>query len=157
MNELLVDTQRFLAKACSQVGKPYLFGRKGPDAYDCSGLVTWALREAGGPDLRFTYSSQRMFEEFEVALRPAPTDVVLALYGFPGDSAPHVNHVMLTVGDGRVFGACGGDHSTLTLEAAKLRKAEVRFRPSVTYRPDFLGYRRLAYRLAVPTPGVPNA
>lgn len=32
------------AKACSLIGKPYVFGAAGPDSYDCSGLtlVAWA-------------------------------------------------------------------------------------------------------------------
>jgi len=39
------------AKACSLIGKPYIFGDAGPDGYDCSGLtlVAWA---AAGVSLR---------------------------------------------------------------------------------------------------------
>ena len=31
----------------AQIGKPYLFGATGPDAFDCSGLVMMAYRSAG--------------------------------------------------------------------------------------------------------------
>jgi peptidoglycan DL-endopeptidase CwlO len=33
--------------AMTQIGKPYLWGAAGPDAYDCSGLVMWAYAHVG--------------------------------------------------------------------------------------------------------------
>jgi cell wall-associated NlpC family hydrolase len=36
-----------IAYAEEQIGKPYLFGGTGPDAFDCSGLVMMAYRAAG--------------------------------------------------------------------------------------------------------------
>jgi cell wall-associated NlpC family hydrolase len=44
------------AAALSQRGKPYVWGAKGPNSFDCSGLTQWAWAQAGvrlGPD---TYS-----------------------------------------------------------------------------------------------------
>jgi peptidoglycan DL-endopeptidase CwlO len=38
---------KVLAHAAAQLGKPYLFGATGPDAYDCSGLAMMACRAAG--------------------------------------------------------------------------------------------------------------
>jgi peptidoglycan DL-endopeptidase CwlO len=38
---------KILAYAAAQLGKPYLFGGTGPDAYDCSGLAMMAYRAAG--------------------------------------------------------------------------------------------------------------
>ena len=38
---------KVLAYAAAQLGKPYLFGGTGPDAFDCSGLVMMAYRAAG--------------------------------------------------------------------------------------------------------------
>ncbi len=38
---------KILAFAEAQLGKPYLYGATGPDAYDCSGLVRMAYRAAG--------------------------------------------------------------------------------------------------------------
>jgi cell wall-associated NlpC family hydrolase len=38
---------KILAWAESQLGKPYLYGATGPDAYDCSGLAMMAYRAAG--------------------------------------------------------------------------------------------------------------
>lgn len=31
----------------SKLGAPYVYGAAGPNAFDCSGLVQWAYREAG--------------------------------------------------------------------------------------------------------------
>jgi cell wall-associated NlpC family hydrolase len=33
--------------ALSKQGSPYVFGAKGPDEFDCSGLVQWSFRQAG--------------------------------------------------------------------------------------------------------------
>ena len=38
---------KILAYAEAQLGKPYLYGAAGPDAYDCSGLAMMAYRAAG--------------------------------------------------------------------------------------------------------------
>jgi len=38
---------KILAYAGAQLGKPYIYGATGPDAYDCSGLVMMAYRAAG--------------------------------------------------------------------------------------------------------------
>jgi len=39
--------QTVLKAAESRIGAPYLYGGAGPDAFDCSGLVTYAHRQAG--------------------------------------------------------------------------------------------------------------
>ncbi|WP_040795365.1 C40 family peptidase [Nocardia higoensis] len=36
-----------LDAALSKVGSPYVYGAAGPNAFDCSGLVQWAYRQAG--------------------------------------------------------------------------------------------------------------
>ncbi|APE34068.1 hydrolase [Nocardia mangyaensis] len=36
-----------LDAALSKIGSPYVYGAAGPDAFDCSGLVQWAYRQAG--------------------------------------------------------------------------------------------------------------
>lgn len=44
-----------VAAVRSQIGKPYRWSATGPDAFDCSGLVYWALKSSGYPDVpRFT-------------------------------------------------------------------------------------------------------
>ncbi|MFK8851165.1 C40 family peptidase [Streptomyces sp. Ac-502] len=36
-----------LKSMLDQVGKPYVWGATGPDAFDCSGLIVWGWRQAG--------------------------------------------------------------------------------------------------------------
>lgn len=50
---------RAVQAALAQLGKPYVWGSKGPNSFDCSGLIQWAYRQAGvnlGPD---TYTQIR--------------------------------------------------------------------------------------------------
>ncbi|MDI6872366.1 MAG: NlpC/P60 family protein [Bacillota bacterium] len=46
----------------SKVGAPYVFGGRGPDSFDCSGLVTWAYKEVV-PGIRFCIGGGRMAED----------------------------------------------------------------------------------------------
>lgn len=141
-----IDGKEFLAAALRHVGCPYIWGSRGPESFDCSGLITYALWECGGPDWRKSHNAERLFRELEPMLLEVrdigemriPVDAPagsLAFYGPPGG----VNHVMLAVGDGRVFGACGGGSGTTTPQ----RGACVQYRPSARYRPDLLSWRRL--------------
>src|SRR2546423_592560 len=36
-----------LRVAMTQLGKPYVWGAAGPNAYDCSGLVQWSFKRVG--------------------------------------------------------------------------------------------------------------
>ncbi len=47
--------QTVISAAQSQVGKPYVWGATGPNAYDCSGLVQYAYSQAGKNVGRTTY------------------------------------------------------------------------------------------------------
>lgn len=138
----------FLDAVLSKENAPYLWGAKGPDNFDCSGLVTWALLQAGCRDWRQTHSSHVLWNVLEpldelvetdgrIIQKPQPGD--LAFYGAPG----RINHVMVVWGDGRVIGACGGNSDTTGIAEALKRNAKVRFRSSLNYRPDFRGYRKL--------------
>jgi cell wall-associated NlpC family hydrolase len=46
-----------IAFALAQVGKPYVWGAKGPDSFDCSGL-TWASWHAAGKEIGSSTSTQ---------------------------------------------------------------------------------------------------
>lgn len=41
--------------ARAQIGKPYGWGKDGPDSFDCSGLVSYCLRQAGVVPAGFRY------------------------------------------------------------------------------------------------------
>lgn len=145
------DVERFWNVALSHEGAPYLWGRKGPDAFDCSGLITNCGYKAGGPDWRFTQNAQGLADVLQPIARLAPRQMGLVLYGHSLDVA---THVMIVVGDGRVYGATGGDHTTTSLQAAHLRKACVKFQSRVDYRPDVIGFR--AFELREPSTPQPK-
>lgn len=128
----------FLAWLQAQEGKPYVWGGKGMAAFDCSGLVTAGFQAVGVPGWgdfeRLHVYSAALWKNLPDVETPLPGD--LAFYG-----APHIRHVMVWWGDGRVLGACGGGSTTTTVEEAARRRARVQFRPTHLYRPDFRGFR----------------
>lgn len=79
----------------AQLGKPYLFGGTGPDAFDCSGLVMMAYRAAG---VNIPRTSQQQWAQ----LPHVPADKVLPgdLVFFAGsDGTPAApGHVGLVIG-----------------------------------------------------------
>ena len=115
---------------------PYIWGGRGPLTFDCSGWVTYNLYKAGGPDWRKTHNSDSLWAALPPTEKPFPGD--LAFYGPPHD----ITHVMVWIGDGCVAGACGGDSTTTTLEAAFESGARVMRKATHLYRKDFRGFRR---------------
>jgi cell wall-associated NlpC family hydrolase len=113
---------------------PYIWAAKGPDNFDCSGLVTWGFKESGGPDMRLNYNADRLFNLLEETETPRPGD--LCFYGHKG----HASHVMVYIGP-LVYGATGGNSGTHTA----VSHAKVQYRSGVNYRPDLLGYRKLPF------------
>lgn len=135
---------RFVTMAFDQLGKPYVWGADGPDAFDCSGLICWIRKELGLGDWSKTHTSQRMWNECDPVAEVFPGD--LCFYGNPPTKSKpftdaKVSHVMIWYGDGRVIGASGGNRDTISIEVARKQNACVKFRKDVHYRPDFLGYR----------------
>ncbi len=129
----------FLERALSLLGVPYIWGGKSSTGIDCSGLVTVALFDAGGPDWRSTRWSGRLHAELPSVDVLSPGDLV-----FYGPSETAISHVMVHVAEGLLVGACGGDAGCRTLNEAARRKARVKFRHLADYRPhDIRGFRRL--------------
>ena len=88
----------FLKKLAEQNGKPYRWGHKGPDEFDCSGLISYCLRESGAIP-NFSYkTSDGMHNDF----KKIPYDQVQ-----PGDILWHPGHVMVYIKDGLTFEAKG--------------------------------------------------
>jgi cell wall-associated NlpC family hydrolase len=78
--------------AKDQIGKPYLWGGTGPDAYDCSGLVMEAYAAAG---VTIPRTSQEQWADLPHAGSPQAGDLVF----FPGEdgtreSPGHVGMVL---------------------------------------------------------------
>jgi peptidoglycan DL-endopeptidase CwlO len=85
-----------------QLGKPYLWGATGPDAFDCSGLVMMAYRTAGINIERTTFQ-QWAAERHVPAAQVQPGDLVF----FAGADGTPTNpgHVGLVIGNGQMIEA----------------------------------------------------
>ena len=109
------------------------------DGRDCSGVVTCALRAAGGPDWRATHNADTLHDELAAPDAGAELPGDLCLYGTPG----HGTHVMVLLALDLVIGASGGGSTTTTLTRALEQGASVRVHRRHLYRRDFIGFRRL--------------
>lgn len=84
-----------LRAALSRQGAPYIWGAEGPNAFDCSGLVRWAYRQAGVLLPRSSWQQARVGRAVVSGLRPGD---LIALYR-------PVSHIGIYVGDGRYVNA----------------------------------------------------
>jgi cell wall-associated NlpC family hydrolase len=85
---------KILAYAEAQLGKPYIFGEAGPDAFDCSGLVMMAYRAAGITIPR-TSQAQWAFGRQIAAGQVQPGDLVFFAGADGSPAAPgHVGIVL---------------------------------------------------------------
>jgi len=91
-----------IAYAEAQLGKPYLFGGTGPDAFDCSGLVMMAYR-AAGIDIERTSEQQWATERRIPAAQAEPGDLVFFAGADGTPTSP--GHVGLVIGDGKMIEA----------------------------------------------------
>lgn len=88
--------RRALAKARTRAGKPYRYGATGPNAFDCSGLTSWAYKKAGKKLPRTSGAQARAAKRVK---KPRPGDLVFFHNG------GSVYHVGLYAGKGKVFHA----------------------------------------------------
>ena len=94
---------KILQYALAQRGKPYLWGGTGPDAFDCSGVIYAAYREAGLSIPRTTFGQW----PFGVRIKEGdeqPGDLVFFNSG-PGTSPDNPGHVGLVVSKGKMLEA----------------------------------------------------
>ena len=107
-----------VATARAQLGKPYLWGGAGPDAFDCSGLTRFAWRAAG-------ITLPRDAAAQAVATTPVDLSALLpgdlVFYGSP------IGHVGLYIGGGQMIEAA---HSGVPVRVADI------------HRPDLVGAGR---------------
>ncbi len=91
-----------IAFARAQLGKPYLWGGTGPDAFDCSGLVMMAYR-AAGVDIPRTSQQQWIWGPRVAPGHQEPGDLVF-FAGSDGTSTSP-GHVGLVIGNGLMIEA----------------------------------------------------
>jgi peptidoglycan DL-endopeptidase CwlO len=82
--------------AMSKIGSPYRYGASGPNAFDCSGLMSWAFKQAG-------VSLPRTSRAMSQVGTPVSRDELR-----PGDLVffyKPVSHVGMYIGDGKIVHA----------------------------------------------------
>ena len=104
--------------ALSKLGRPYVWGAKGPNEFDCSGLVQWAYRQAGvalGPD---TYTQ---IGEGVPVTAPRPGDLIFPSRAM-GSRGP--GHVVLAISATQAIEAPGRGMSVrlISLPAGAIRR-----------------------------------
>ncbi len=91
----------FLGYVELALGQPYVWGAHSWGAYDCSGLISWALAESGieAADFRLTAEGLRGYYPAINDFDALPGDLVFYSTGGPAD------HVEVLLDGGRVAGA----------------------------------------------------
>jgi cell wall-associated NlpC family hydrolase len=127
--------QDFVALCKSKLGAPYIWGSNGPDSFDCSGLVVFALRKLQLIPQASDYSAKML-----CMASPARTkDVKPGDLAFYGPDIGRISHVSIALDGTHFLSASGGDSTTTTAEAAKKAHACVKLHSRAAYRPDFIG------------------
>jgi cell wall-associated NlpC family hydrolase len=111
-----------IAYARAQLGRPYLWGGTGPDAFDCSGLAMMAYRSAGVTIAR-TSQDQWATERHVPASQVQPGDLVF----FAGSDGTMTDpgHVGIVIGGGKMIQALGTGYPIMV---------------SSWHRPDLVGF-----------------
>ncbi|HEX7131476.1 MAG TPA: C40 family peptidase [Iamia sp.] len=89
--------------ARQQIGRPYTYGGSSPSSgFDCSGLTSWAWKQAGVTSIPRTSRDQHRWAKSIPRDQLQPGDLVFYSSGGPSGT---VSHVALYAGDGRIIHA----------------------------------------------------
>ena len=153
-------TRAVVGWALKQVGKPYIWAGRGDYVlrdgkrvstaavgvdgglvFDCSGLVTAAIKAASGVDLTLNWNADRLWRQLPVADEETDDGDDNYRLRFYGPKQGPASHVAITLGNGLIIEAAGGDSKTLTYKDALMSGAcvAVRFETRV----DVKGNRSL--------------
>lgn len=97
-----------IAIAASKIGKPYAYGGKGSDSFDCSGFVYWCLNQAG---VRQSYLTSAGWENVNNYTQILDFNSIRA-----GDIVVANGHVGIAAGDGEVIDA-SSSHGKVVLRS----------------------------------------
>lgn len=96
--------ESFIEACRAQLGKPYVWGAAGPNSFDCSGLVTYALRQAGSTTGRLNaagFSQNSNWEKITSMGALEPGDLIF----YYNNARTKVGHVGVYAGDGMMIDA----------------------------------------------------
>lgn len=102
-----VSAARVISLMQSQAGDPYVYGGTGPNGWDCSGLVQWALRSAGFKGVPRTAGAQikAIPGKFVPLTEIRPGDLLYR--GSMGSSGGSNEHIAMYIGGGKTIEARG--------------------------------------------------
>lgn len=95
---------RLISAAKKQIGKPYILGDKGPDSYDCSGLVYYCLRQAGVYTRRLNASGFSRTSGWTLVSSMSSLKKGDLIF-FKSDESSSVGHVGIYIGSGTMIDA----------------------------------------------------
>jgi cell wall-associated NlpC family hydrolase len=93
---------RAIQYALGEVGKPYVWGATGPNAYDCSGLMLRAYQSAGVTLPRV--AAQQYWAGTQLPVRQAQAGDLL-FWGYDTSNPDTIHHVAMYLGNGRMVEA----------------------------------------------------
>jgi Cell wall-associated hydrolases (invasion-associated proteins) len=98
--------QQFIDILYNQIGKPYEWSEDGPDSFDCSGLVQYALYNLTSPITfaRVTYDQYSSCIDIDQS-QLQPGDLCFAVYPGESPTGDGNHHVAVYVGDGQIIEA----------------------------------------------------
>ena len=99
---------KFINAASSKLGCEYVLGAKGPNKFDCSGLVYYCLKQAGVGGIRLNaagYSQKSSWKKIESIGSLKRGDILF----FRSDTNKSVNHTGIYVGGGNMIDASSGN------------------------------------------------
>lgn len=92
---------RFLRLLRRQLGTPYVFGTEGPNQFDCSGLIWWALSRAGVNIPRSSANGYYQTVPGVAKRNLRPGDLIYYNYGRLGSG--QADHVGVYIGSGKTI------------------------------------------------------
>lgn len=101
------SVEAFIAAAEAQLGKPYVLGGKGPNSFDCSGLIYYALRESGND---VPYRTSAGWRNTDYPTITSTSDLQR------GDIICMNGHVAIYLGDNMVLDASSSQNAMVTRE-----------------------------------------
>ncbi len=104
----------FISAAKAQLGKPYVLGGRGPNEFDCSGLVYYSLRSAGVSIGRYSARNYAKVDSWETIYGKENLAVGdLLFYKSSGTSDTTITHVAIWLGGNKLIHASSSRSSVV--------------------------------------------
>jgi lysozyme family protein len=136
-----MNRDQWRALCSRELGKPYLWGAEGPEAYDCSGFAQFALHHLNldPPGDQTAAGLYRYFSRGRSTPVTAAESELGDLVFFGSDEG--ITHIGLAWDDQEMIEAGGGGRRTTSVTIARQQKAEVRIKP-IAWRRDLVAILR---------------